>query len=113
MSPRRVHWKGHTYPSIGWALGDILLAFPLATDQQVAEWLNVTPQTVCHWRHKAGIPEYRIRHPTNPYLLRSRLAKCIHCARVWRLRPTQWLRRCGSCGREIELSAIEIREARR
>ena len=28
MSPRRVHWKGHTYPSIGWALGDILLAFP-------------------------------------------------------------------------------------
>ena len=108
----RVHWKGHTYPSIGWALGDILLAFPGASDQQVAEWLNCNPQSVCYWRRKVGIPEYRLRS-RNPYLLSCRLARCAHCQRSHRLKPSQVRRRCPGCGREIELSAIEIREARR
>jgi hypothetical protein len=110
---RRVYWKGHTYPTIGWALGDVLLAFPLASDQQVAEWLNVTPQTICLWRHRVGIAEYRIRHQTNPYKLRARLARCVYCCRAWRLKPAQVRRKCPGCQRVIELTAIEVREAGR
>ena len=113
MSPRRVHWRGHEYPSIGWALGDILLAFPGASDQQVAEWLSVTPQTVCHWRHKVGLPEYRLRDQRNPYRLRSRLARCSDCLRSYRLKPAQWRRACPRCGKVIELTAAEVGEARR
>ena len=109
----RVRWRGHEYPSIGWALGDVLLAFPLASDQQVAEWLDTTPQSVCHWRQKAGIVEYRMRHPTNCYRLSVRIARCLHCARAWRLKPSQRRRKCGTCGRVIELSAIEVKEAKR
>ena len=113
MSPMRVTWRGHEYRSIGWALGDVLLAFPLASDQQVAEWLNVTPQTICLWRHRVGIAEYRIRHQTNPYKLRARLARCVYCCRAWRLKPAQVRRKCPGCQRVIELTAIEVREARR
>ena len=113
MSPMRVTWRGHEYASIGWALGDVLLAFPLASDQQVAEWLDTTPQSVCHWRHKSGIVEYRMRDPRNPYKLRARLARCIHCARVWRLKPAQRRRRCPQCDRAIELSTIEVKEVKR
>ncbi len=109
----RVTWRGHEYRSIGWALGDVLLAFPLASDQQVAEWLDTTPQTVCRWRHKIGIPEHRMRDPRNCYRLSVRIARCLHCARAWRLKPAQRRRKCGTCGRVIELSTIEVKEARR
>ena len=113
MRPRTVTWRGHEYASIGWALGDVLLAFPLASDQQVAEWLDTTPQTVCHWRRKVGIPEFRMRAPRNAYRLSVRIASCLHCARAWRLKPAQRRRKCPQCDRVIELSAIEVKEVKR
>ena len=113
MRPRTVTWRGHEYASIGWALGDVLLAFPLASDQQVAEWLDTTPQTVCHWRRKVGIPEFRMRDPRNAYRLSVRIARCLHCARAWRLKPAQRRRKCPQCARVIELSAGEVKEVKR
>ena len=113
MSPRRIHWRGHTYPSIGWALGDVLLAFPLASDQQVAEWLNVTPQTICLWRHKVGIPEFRMRNSKSCYQIQERLGRCEKCQRTIRLKPAQRRRKCPGCGGAIELTTIEVREVKR
>ena len=63
----QVRFAGNRYPSVGWALGDILRIEPKASDQRVAEILDVTPQTVRYWRVKNGIPEYKRRGP-NPYL---------------------------------------------
>ena len=65
--PRPVTWRGSTYPTTGWALGDVLLFEPMASDQRIAELLNVTPQQVRYWRGKAGIPEHRHRS-ANPYI---------------------------------------------
>jgi len=113
VSPMRVRWRGHEYPSIGWALGDVLLAFPLASDQQVAEWLDTTPQTICSWRHKAGIPEFRMRSPRNCYQIRERLGRCEKCQRTIRLKPAQRRRKCPGCGGVIELSTIEVKEVKR
>ena len=64
--PRPVTWRGITYPTTGWALGDILRLEPMASDQRIAELLNVTPQQVGYWRRKAGIPAYK-RRGANPY----------------------------------------------
>ena len=113
MSAMRVRWRGNAYASVGWALGDVLLAFPLASDQQVAEWLNTTPQTICHWRHKAGIPEFRMRNPANCYQIRERLGRCEKCQRTIRLRPAQRRRRCPGCRGVIELSTVEVKEVKR
>jgi len=113
VSPMRVRWRGHEYPSIGWALGDVLLAFPLASDQQVAEWLDTTPQTICSWRHKSGIPEFRMRDPRNCYQIRERLGRCEKCQRTIRLKPAQRRRKCGTCGRVIELTTVEVKEVKR
>ena len=66
--PKIAHYAGNTYPSIGWALGDVLLVEPRASDQRVAELLDVTPQTVQYWRAKAGIPAYKRRSARSPYL---------------------------------------------
>jgi len=109
----RVTWRGHEYASIGWALGDVLLAFPLASDQQVAEWLDTTPQTICSWRHKSGIVEYRMRDPRNCYQIRARLGRCEKCQRTIRLKPSQRRRKCKGCGGVIELSTIEVKEVKR
>ena len=65
--PKKVVYAGHTYPNAGWALGDVLLFEPSASDQRVAELLDVTPQTVQYWRVKSGIPSYKLRS-SNPYL---------------------------------------------
>ena len=48
--PKIAHYAGHAYPNAGWALGDVLLVEPRASDQRVAELLDVTPQTVQYWR---------------------------------------------------------------
>jgi len=64
---KRVRFAGNPYPSVGWALGDILRMEPMASDQRVAEILDVTPQTIRYWRLRAGIPAYKRRGP-NPYL---------------------------------------------
>jgi hypothetical protein len=66
--PKPARYAGNTYPSIGWALGDVLLVEPRASDQRVAELLDVTPQTIHYWRTRAGIPQYRIRSARSPYL---------------------------------------------
>jgi hypothetical protein len=65
--PMTVWFAGNRYPTIGWALGDILRLEPRASDQRVAEILDVTPQTVFYWRRKCGIPAYK-RRGANPYL---------------------------------------------
>lgn len=62
----RVRYAGRDYPSTGWALGDILRIEPRASDQRVAELLNVTPQTVQYHRDRAGIPPFNKRGST-PY----------------------------------------------
>tara|TARA_R110000824_G_scaffold229142_2_gene416856 strand:- start:1278 stop:1499 length:222 start_codon:yes stop_codon:yes gene_type:complete len=66
--PKPARYAGNTYPSIGWALGDVLLVEPRASDQRVAELLDVTPQTVQYWRVKVGIPSYKRRSARSPYL---------------------------------------------
>ena len=70
--PRPTRYAGNTYPSIGWALGDVLLVEPRASDQRVAELLNVTPQTVQYWRVKVGIVSYKRRSARSPYIEKSR-----------------------------------------
>lgn len=65
--PRPSRYGGNTYPHVGWALGDVLLAEPRASDQRVADILNVTPQTVRYWRVKSGIPAFK-RRGLCPYL---------------------------------------------
>jgi hypothetical protein len=65
-------YAGHTYLNAGWALGDVLLIEPKASDQRVAELLNVTPQTVQYWRVKSGIPPYKQRSARSPYLKESK-----------------------------------------
>ena len=67
MKAKPVAYAGHTYPHVGWALGDVLLVEPRASDQRVAELLDVTPQTVQYWRVKNGIPSYK-RRSANPYI---------------------------------------------
>ncbi len=62
----RVRYAGHDYPNAGWALGDVLLIEPRASDQRVAELLNVTPQTVQYHRDRLGIPPFNKRGST-PY----------------------------------------------
>jgi len=62
----RVRYAGHDYPSTAWALGDVLLIEPRATDQRVAELLNITPQTVQYHRDRAGIPPFNKRG-ASPY----------------------------------------------
>jgi len=69
--PRPTTYAGHSYPSVGWALGDVLLIEPRASDQRVAELLDVTPQTVQYWRVKSGIPSYK-RRGASPYIEKSR-----------------------------------------
>ena len=66
--PKPTTYAGNTYPSIGWALGDVLLVEPRASDQRVAELLDVTPQAVQYWRAKVGIPAYKRRSARSPYL---------------------------------------------
>lgn len=68
--PTMVRYAGHVYPTVGWALGDLLLVEPKASDQRAAEVLNVTPQTVGYWRRKFGIPAYKERGIT-PYTRRK------------------------------------------
>ena len=62
----KVRYAGHDYPNTAWALGDVLLIEPRASDQRVAELLNVTPQTVQYHRDRAGIPPFNKRGST-PY----------------------------------------------
>lgn len=69
--PRPIVYLGVRYPSIGWALGDILLENPTASDQQISELLDVEPGRVQYWRARAGIPEYRKR-AENPYMKEER-----------------------------------------
>ena len=69
--PKIAHYAGNTYPHVGWALGDVLLVEPRASDQRVAELLDVTPQTVQYWRVKSGIPSYK-RRGASPYVEKSR-----------------------------------------
>ena len=66
--PRPTTYAGNTYPHVGWALGDVLLVEPRASDQRVAELLDVTPQTVQYWRTKMGIPQFKRRSARSPYL---------------------------------------------
>ena len=68
--PRPVTYQGITYLTTGWALGDILRLEPMASDQRIAELLNVPPQQVGYWRRKAGIPAYKLRG-ASPYVLIS------------------------------------------
>jgi len=70
--PKIAHYAGHAYPHVGWALGDVLLVEPRASDQRVAELLDVTPQTVQYWRVKSGIPSYKRRGARSPYIEKSR-----------------------------------------
>ena len=70
MRPRPVTYQGTVYPTTGWALGDVLRLEPMASDQRIAELFDVTPQQVCYWRRKAGIPPYKERSP-NPYIPRG------------------------------------------
>ena len=70
--PKIAHYAGHAYPHVGWALGDVLLVEPRASDQRMAELLDVTPQTVQYWRVKSGIPSYKRRSARSPYLEKSR-----------------------------------------
>mgnify|MGYP003143951758 CR=1 FL=1 len=65
--PKPVRFAGRDYRSVGWALGDVLRLEPHASDQRIAEILDVPPQTVRYWRLKSGIPAYKRRGP-NPYL---------------------------------------------
>jgi hypothetical protein len=69
--PKIAHYAGHSYPNAGWALGDVLLIEPRASDQRVAELLDVAPQTVQYWRVKMGIPAYK-RRGASPYMEKSR-----------------------------------------
>jgi len=66
--PKIAHYAGHSYPNAGWALGDVLLIEPRASDQRVAELLDVAPQTVQYWRTKMGIPAFKRRSARSPYL---------------------------------------------
>lgn len=67
MKAKPVAYAGRVYSSVGWALGDLLLMEPRASDQRVAELLDVTPQTVRYWRLKNGIPAYKSRS-ANAYI---------------------------------------------
>jgi len=71
-----VRWRGRSYASIGWFLGDYLMLFPLATDAQIAGEIDVAVQTVRHHRMQAGIGEYRERDPANPYATGPRRSGC-------------------------------------
>jgi len=68
--PRPIVYLGTSYASVGWALGDILQEDPGASDQQIAELLDVDPARVQYWRSRAGIPEFRKR-AANPYRRRE------------------------------------------
>ena len=68
--PRPITYRGTRYTSVGWALGDILMEDPTASDQHIAEILDVDPARVQYWRARAGIPEFRKR-AENPYLERT------------------------------------------
>jgi len=68
--PRPITHRGIRYASVGWALGDLLMRHPGASDQQLADLLDVDPARVQYWRARAGIPEYRKRG-ANPYRRRA------------------------------------------
>jgi len=68
--PRPITYRGIRYASVGWALGDLLMEDPGASDQQLADLLDVDPARVQYWRARAGIPEYRKRG-ANPYTERT------------------------------------------
>ena len=66
--PLPQEYKGQVYRSVGWALYDVLLDHPLASDQRLAEILDRAASAIQYWRTKAGIPQFRVRDPENPYL---------------------------------------------
>lgn len=66
-----IRWKRKRYRSISWALPDVYALHPQASDQSVADLLNVSAQAVQQARTRAGIPEFRRRSPGNCYEIRE------------------------------------------
>ena len=66
-----VRYRGHSYPSTGWALPDIYREEPGASDGRCAEILGVSQQCVTAHRNRVGMPAAARRCPVNPYMERA------------------------------------------